>query len=128
MNGNELNYNSNYDNNNNSSNNNSSGATTQDVPMEINSNSNVDNKPNTNTSSSNSIEQRPVFIGNLSTMCNIKDIEDIFERPILNGVHGPIEIERIDLKRGFGFVFLKNARSLDERDAVEKYVGDLNGM
>jgi len=129
MNGNDLNYNSNYDNNNNnSSNNNSSSATTQDIPMEINSNSNVDNKPNTNTSSSNSIEQRPVFIGNLSTMCNIKDIEDIFERPILNGVHGPIEIERIDLKRGFGFVFLKNARSLDERDAVEKYVGDLNGM
>jgi len=93
--------------------------------MENNNNTN-----NINADNNNSFEQRAVFFGNLSTACTIKDIEDVFERPILNdvGLHGPIEIDRIDLKRGFGFIFLKNARSLDGRDAVEKYVQDLNGM
>jgi len=122
--GNDMNYNNNSFENNNNANN----SGTQDEPM----GNNTTNTNNTNNNNQDPIEQRPIFLGNLSTMCNIKDIEDMFERPILSHsiphLVGPIEIERIDLKRGFGFVFLKNARSLDERDAVEKYVQDLNGM
>ena len=68
---------------------------------------------------------RPVFFGNLDPNCIADDIEDIFLRPNMGS---PIPIDRVDLKRGFSFVFLQDAKSQEDKDRVEQYVSSLNGM
>eukprot|EP00559_Dactyliosolen_fragilissimus_P006230 CAMPEP_0184871380 /NCGR_PEP_ID=MMETSP0580-20130426/40687_1 /TAXON_ID=1118495 /ORGANISM="Dactyliosolen fragilissimus" /LENGTH=384 /DNA_ID=CAMNT_0027374033 /DNA_START=925 /DNA_END=2079 /DNA_ORIENTATION=+ len=70
---------------------------------------------------------RPVFLGNLSMECIAEDIEDLFIRPIID-VGGPIPVDRVDLKRGFGFVFLQDAKVQADKDRTERYVSHINGM
>jgi len=74
-----------------------------------------------------SIPMRPIFFGNLSAYCNAQDIEDIFHRPVIN-IGGPISVDRVDLKRGFCFVFLQDAKTLLDKDRTERYVSQINGM
>jgi len=74
-----------------------------------------------------SIHMRPIFFGNLSAYCNVEDIEDIFHRPVIN-IGGPISVDRVDLKRGFCFVFLRDAKTLSDKDRTERYVSQINGM
>jgi len=83
--------------------------------------------------SSENFSIRPVFFGNLAPICQGADIEQLFQHPILRNDCGPedkrsIPIDRIDLKRGFCFVFLKDAPSIEERDRAERYIQNLNGM
>merc|ERR550532_1022089 len=70
---------------------------------------------------------RPIFLGNLSAYCNAQEIEDIFHRPVIN-IGGPISVDRVDLKRGFCFVFLRDAKALPDKDRAERYVSQINGM
>lgn len=70
---------------------------------------------------------RPVFFGNLDPLCTATDIEEIFFRPVLQEFN-PIEVDRVDLKRGFCFVFLMDVKNQDQKDQVERYVADINGM
>lgn len=70
---------------------------------------------------------KPVFFGNLSAYCNAEDIEEIFHRPVID-IGGPIPVDRVDLKRGFCFIFLLDAKTQDDKDRVERYVTELNGM
>jgi len=69
---------------------------------------------------------RPIFFGNLVHECNANDIEDIFVRPLVDT--GAIPVDRVDLKRGFCFVFLQDAKTQSDKDRTERYVRDLNGM
>jgi hypothetical protein len=69
---------------------------------------------------------RPVFLGNLEYGATADEIEDIFMRPALD--MPPMAVERVDLKRGFCFVFLKDLHSDEERERVERYVEGINGM
>jgi len=73
---------------------------------------------------------RPVFLGNLSNSYTSSDIMELFERPINppNGNFKPVLVDRVDLKRGYCFVFLKDATSEDDKDNVERFVSDINGM
>mmetsp|Transcript_32846 Transcript_32846/g.49552 ORF Transcript_32846/g.49552 Transcript_32846/m.49552 type:complete len:154 (+) Transcript_32846:56-517(+) len=73
---------------------------------------------------------RPVFLGNLSNSYTSGDIMEIFERPINppNANFKPVPVDRVDLKRGYCFVFLKDAVSQDDKDNVERFVSDINGM
>jgi len=48
-------------------------------------------------------------------------------RPVLDVGHA-IAVERVDLKRGFGFVFLEDAKSEGDKERIERYVRDISGM
>lgn len=69
---------------------------------------------------------RPVFMGNLDYNCTVEDIEDLFLRP-MRGMN-PVAIDRVDLKRGYAFVFFQDARSQTDKEALERYVDEINGM
>ena len=40
----------------------------------------------------------------------------------------PFNLDRVDMKRGYCFVFMKDADTLAEKDRVEQFVADINGM
>ena len=72
-----------------------------------------------------------MFLGNLDYGTNVSDIRNIFERPLpgIGDGMAPMEVEKVDLKRGFCFVYLKqNFKSLEERNAVYTYAERVNGM
>ncbi len=84
---------------------------------------------------------RPVFLGNLSNTYTAEDVTAIFEGPQQppagkeggeNGsqtrVYSPIPVDRIDLKRGYCFVFLKDAVTQQDKEQAELFVAALNGM
>lgn len=73
---------------------------------------------------------RPVFLGNLSYSFTSTDIIDIFERPIRpSGTdYKPIPVDRIDIKRGYCFVFLKDAQTEEDKANAERFISDINGM
>lgn len=33
-----------------------------------------------------------------------------------------------DIKRGYAFVFLRDPKTIEEKNRIETYVGDINGM
>jgi hypothetical protein len=75
---------------------------------------------------------RPVFLGNLSNTYAAEEVTAIFEGPQqpLTGdiVYSPIPVDRIDLKRGYCFVFLKDAVTQQDKEQAELFVTNLNGM
>mmetsp|Transcript_24603 Transcript_24603/g.37962 ORF Transcript_24603/g.37962 Transcript_24603/m.37962 type:complete len:108 (+) Transcript_24603:56-379(+) len=78
---------------------------------------------------------RPVFVGNLIPGFSATDITDVFERPrkaveVPEGSdpNRPIPVDRVDVKRGYCFIFLKDAESEDDKRRIERYVSEINGM
>jgi arginine/serine-rich splicing factor 4/5/6 len=80
---------------------------------------------------------RPVFLGNLSNTYTAEDVTAIFEGPqqppagkedSQTRVYSPIPVDRIDLKRGYCFVFLKDAVTQQDKEQAELFVAALNGM
>jgi arginine/serine-rich splicing factor 4/5/6 len=94
---------------------------------------------------------RPVFLGNLLSSYTAEDVTAVFERPQQpqslsnnsnndnnndnNGTTGetetlytPIPVDRVDLKRGYCFVFLKDAATLQDKRNAERFVTHMNGM
>lgn len=75
---------------------------------------------------------RPVFLGNLSNTYAAEEVTAIFERPQqpvgADIVYSPIPVDRIDLKRGYCFVFLKDAVTQQDKEQAELFVAALNGM
>jgi hypothetical protein len=77
---------------------------------------------------------RPVFLGNLINGYSAEDISNVFEKPAISvaGPNGgdplrPIPVERVDLKRGYCFVFLKDAINQGEKARAEQFVSEING-
>ena len=76
---------------------------------------------------------RPVFLGNLKPNYAADDIIRIFEQPVVppgteEGTYKPIPVDRLDQKRGYCFVFLKDAIVQDDKDNAEKFVAAISGM
>jgi len=76
---------------------------------------------------------RPVFLGNLSHACQAGDVEAMFTSPPTGGGDGgeapaPIPVERVDMKRGYCFVFLKDAANQAEKERAERFVQEISGM
>lgn len=69
---------------------------------------------------------RPVFLGNLDLGVTTEEIADLFTHPAMD--IPPMSIDRIDVKRGFAFVFLNDVKSEDEKERISRYVDGLNGM
>lgn len=80
-----------------------------------------------------SAAMRPIFLGNLKPNYQPDDVKAIFQKPILppgteDGAFAPIEVERLDQKRGYCFVFLKDASSASDKDNAERFVAAISGM
>jgi splicing factor, arginine/serine-rich 4/5/6 len=75
---------------------------------------------------------RPVFLGNLQTPYSVEDVVAIFERPQQppgsKTRFTPIPVDRIDVKRGYCFVFLMDALTQADKENAELFVLDINGM
>jgi arginine/serine-rich splicing factor 4/5/6 len=74
---------------------------------------------------------RPVFLGNLMNVYTPEDVTAIFERPQQpkgDKVYTPVPVDRIDLKRGYCFVFLKDAVTQEDKINAERFVSAINGM
>lgn len=79
-----------------------------------------------------SAAMRPIFLGNLKPNYQADDVKAIFEKPILppgqEGTLQPITVERLDQKRGYCFVFLKDATTAADKDNAERFVAAISGM
>jgi hypothetical protein len=76
---------------------------------------------------------RPVFLGNLKMNYASDDVLAIFNTPLVPpgtpaGTFQPLRVDRLDQKRGYCFVFLKDATSQEEKDNAERFVEVLSGM
>jgi len=76
---------------------------------------------------------RSIFLGNLQLGYMPDDVREIFEKPRVppnspEGFYDPIPVERIDVKRSYCFVFLRDATSQEGKEKIEKFVSDINGM
>lgn len=76
---------------------------------------------------------RGVFLGNLTMGFRSEEIMDIFTRPIVppelpEANYKPIAVDRVDIKRGYCFVFLKDVKTAEDKEQVERFVSDINGM
>lgn len=69
---------------------------------------------------------RPIFLGNLDIRVTAEEISDIFTRPALDVP--PMPVERVDLKRGFAFVFLKDAKTQEDKERVQRYIDGIQGL
>ena len=76
---------------------------------------------------------RPVFLGNLKGVFEAEQVTEIFTKPIFppgtpDGAYNPFAVDRIDVKRGYCFVFLKDAESQADKESAERFVAAINGM
>ena len=76
---------------------------------------------------------RSIFLGNLHLGYTTDAVREIFEKPILppnakDDEYDSIPVSRIDVKRSYCFVFLKDAESQERKAQIEKFVSDINGM
>ena len=106
----------------------------------------------------NSMALRPLFFGNLLPNYSTEQITNLFEHPerfmdslppppvamtqsssntttdetttttTTTTTHSPIPVDRIDMKRGYCFVFLKDATDLAEKLRIEAFCQAINGM
>jgi hypothetical protein len=62
------------------------------------------------------------------------EVIEIFQKPMIppdsfpKVPFKPIAVDRLDLKRGYCFVFLKDVANVAEKEQVERFVSDINGM
>jgi arginine/serine-rich splicing factor 4/5/6 len=76
-----------------------------------------------------SAHMRPVFLGNLIPNYSTDRVTQLFENPRdLRLDYDTVPVDRIDVKRGYCFVFLKDAKSEADKMRIEKFVGEISGM
>lgn len=80
-----------------------------------------------------SAAMRPIFLGNLKPNFTAEDILKIFDSPNATigadqGSFQPIPVDRLDQKRGYCFVFLKDAVKASDKDNAERFVAAISGM
>jgi hypothetical protein len=84
-----------------------------------------------------SLALRPLFFGNLTTNYSTDQITQIFENPLSfeslrnhadSATFRSIPVDRIDVKRGYCFVFLKDATSAEDKERIEAFATAIHGM
>lgn len=79
-----------------------------------------------------SAAMRPIFLGNLNTGYTPEEVTAVFERPAQpkrdDMIFEPMAVDRIDQKRGYCFVFLKDASDQADKERAERFVSAINGM
>lgn len=109
-----------------------------EAPKEIKTETSAEAKADTDASDSKgnvigSPAIRPIFFGNLSGVFEAEKVSEVFTKPIIppgfdEGSFKPFPVDRIDVKRGFCFIFLKDAVNQTEKDDAERFVSAINGM
>jgi len=89
-------------------------------------NTNTTTLPNGERAVIGSAHIRPVFLGNLDLGVTTEEVADLFTHPAMD--IPPMSIDRIDVKRGFAFVFLNDVKSEDVKERISRYVDGLSGM
>lgn len=95
---------------------------------------NYNNNNNSDTFDNSAMALRPLFFGNLLLNYSTDQIKNLFEHPesidtLPNHTElRPIPIDRIDIKRGYCFVFFKDATSIQEKERIESFCMTINGM
>lgn len=69
---------------------------------------------------------RPIFLGNLMPSCTGEAVESMFESPPKEDLPA-LSVDRVDMKRGFCFVFLKDVTTQSQKDDAERFVTNING-
>ena len=85
------------------------------------------NNNDTNDAVIGSAALRPVFLGNLIPVYTPETVCAVFERPTIPNAE-PVFVDRVDVKRGYCFVFLKDARNESDKRQIEEFVSKINGM
>lgn len=79
-----------------------------------------------------SAAMRPVFLGNLNSGYTPEEIMAVFEKPVQPKpdeiTFEPMAVDRIDQKRGYCFVFLKDAMDQADKERAESFVAAVHGM
>jgi len=93
----------------------------------------MDTKGDSSENGVGSAAMRPIFLGNLKPNYQPDDVKAIFQTPILppgkeEGAFQPIAVDRLDQKRGYCFVFLKDATTAADKDNAERFVAAISGM
>jgi hypothetical protein len=104
-----------------------------DMPPRRNNNDTATNNSNNDTFDDSTMALRPLFFGNLVPNYSTDQITKLFEHPeefrnVLPNDISPIPIDRIDIKRGYCFVFFKDATSVQEKQRIESFCMTINGM
>jgi hypothetical protein len=92
------------------------------------------NNNNNDTFDGSTMALRPLFFGNLLLNYSTDQIKNLFEHPDRidtlpnHNELSPIPIDRIDIKRGYCFVFFKDATSIQEKQRIESFCMTINGM
>lgn len=72
---------------------------------------------------------RPIFLGNLMPNYTAEHVSEAFEHPErFNMDQQAVFVDRVDIKRGYCFVFLKDAKSQEDKKRIEEFVVAINGM
>jgi arginine/serine-rich splicing factor 4/5/6 len=77
---------------------------------------------------------RPLFLGNLNNDYAPEDVTATFEAPFQperadgEPPFEPIPVDRIDVKRGYCFVFLKDAKNEADKERIEAYLKAIQGV
>jgi hypothetical protein len=93
-----------------------------------------DRNSKSNMDESSSLALRPLFFGNLIPNYSTDQINNIFEHPYkIDSLPNknelqPIPVDRIDIKRGYCFVFFKDATSMEDKRGIESFCVAINGM
>ena len=107
--------------------------TTTEVGADAKSSTDKDDKADSVENVVGSAAMRPIFLGNLKPNYEADDVKAMFHKPINPpgsepGAFKPINVERLDQKRGYCFVFLKDAITAADKDNAERYVAAISGM
>lgn len=70
---------------------------------------------------------RPIFFANLVPNYKAEDVTTFFQHPPLDNEAG-FEVDRIELKRGYCFVFIKDAKTQADKERIQDFVKKINGM
>jgi hypothetical protein len=82
-----------------------------------------------------------LFLGNLYMDFSPEEIQAVFEQPFqpppssasdadspMTKQWEPVPVDHVDVKRGYCFVFLKDAKSQADKERVEAYVKAIQGV
>jgi len=68
-----------------------------------------------------------LFICSRDPFFSAEIVTAAFEQPTIPDAE-PVLVDRVDVKRGYCFVFLKDAKSQSDKKRIEEFVSKINGM
>ena len=74
-----------------------------------------------------SAAMRPIFLANLVPNFSPDGVTELFEKPPMEDTAG-FEVDKVEVKRGYCFVMIKDAKKQADKERIEAFVKKINGM